>query len=244
MPILNRVIKSDFSLNFTVINATGTGQVAVKIFTPPDEVPPRAAHFLPNRNTFCHRITCLTRLPRSPMQFGKPMGDPKWFGGDVTEGFAVGAQVNVRISMLDASSDCWFCDDSEDPNPPLPVGGYVVQVQPPANAIPSLSSAPSSPLLLQPPFPFDPSPSSSSRHRARRPSCATVTARIWTTALCRLTLARSLHSPRKPSVSFLHSISALFVLLALRTMRNKAACCGLGLIYTDAIFIFLFANPV
>ncbi len=67
------------------------------------------------------------------------MGDPKWFGGDVTEGFAVGAQVNVRISMLDASSDCWFCDDSEDdPNPPLPVGGYVVQVSAPCT-IPSLA---------------------------------------------------------------------------------------------------------
>jgi hypothetical protein len=47
----------------------------------------------------------------------------------VTEGFSVGAQVNVRAPMLDASSDCWFCDDSEDPNPPLPVGGYVVQVR-------------------------------------------------------------------------------------------------------------------
>lgn len=57
------------------------------------------------------------------------MGDPRWFGGDVTEGFSVGAQVNVRAPMLDASSDCWFCDDSEDPNPPLPVGGYVVQVR-------------------------------------------------------------------------------------------------------------------
>lgn len=56
------------------------------------------------------------------------MGDPKWFGGDVTEGFAVGDHVNVRVSMLDASSDCWFCDDSEDPNSPLPIGGYVVQV--------------------------------------------------------------------------------------------------------------------
>jgi hypothetical protein len=29
---------SDFSVNFTVTNATGTGQVAVKIFTPLDEV--------------------------------------------------------------------------------------------------------------------------------------------------------------------------------------------------------------
>ena len=57
------------------------------------------------------------------------MGPPKWLGGDVVEGFAVGAHVNVRVSMLDASSDCWFCDDSEDPNPPLPVGGYVVQVR-------------------------------------------------------------------------------------------------------------------
>jgi hypothetical protein len=62
-----------------------------------------------------------------PTQFGKPMGEPRWFGGDVTEGFAVGDIVNVRAPMLDASTDCWFCDDSEDPNPPLPVGGYVVQ---------------------------------------------------------------------------------------------------------------------
>jgi hypothetical protein len=36
---------SDFSLNFTVTNATGTGQVAVKIFTPPDEVVPFAYCF-------------------------------------------------------------------------------------------------------------------------------------------------------------------------------------------------------
>ena len=34
------------------------------------------------------------------------MGPPKWFGGDVTEGFAVGAQVNVAVPMLDASTDC------------------------------------------------------------------------------------------------------------------------------------------
>lgn len=58
------------------------------------------------------------------------MGPPKWLGGDVVEGFAVGAHANVRVSMLDASSDCWFCDDSEEPNQPLPVGGYVVQVRP------------------------------------------------------------------------------------------------------------------
>jgi hypothetical protein len=47
------------------------------------------------------------------------MGPPKWFGGDVTEGFAIGAHVNVAVPMVDASSDCWFCDDSEDPNQPL-----------------------------------------------------------------------------------------------------------------------------
>jgi hypothetical protein len=57
------------------------------------------------------------------------MGPPKWLGGDVVEGFAVGDHTNVRVSMLDASSDCWFCDDSEDPTQPLPIGGYVVQVR-------------------------------------------------------------------------------------------------------------------
>ncbi len=57
--ICYHIIRSDFSLNFTVINATGTGQVAVKIFTPPDEVL-RAAHF----NFFCPRN--LTRTFLSP----------------------------------------------------------------------------------------------------------------------------------------------------------------------------------
>jgi hypothetical protein len=33
----------DFSINFTVTNATGTGQVAVKVFTPLDEVTGRYA---------------------------------------------------------------------------------------------------------------------------------------------------------------------------------------------------------
>jgi hypothetical protein len=31
------LLVQDFSLNFTVANATGTGQIAIKIFTPLDE---------------------------------------------------------------------------------------------------------------------------------------------------------------------------------------------------------------
>jgi hypothetical protein len=57
-------------------------------------------------------------------QFGKPMGEPKWLGGSVTEGFAVGSHVGVGTRLLYASLDCWFCNNSL----PLPVGAYVVQV--------------------------------------------------------------------------------------------------------------------
>ena len=112
----------------------------------------------------------------------------------MTEGFSVGAQVNVRAPMLDASSDCWFCDDSEDPNPPLPVGGYVVQVRLWWQGVACLRT-----------FAIQTFLNAAFVTCCRRVLSAMVIARTWTMKLCRLTPAPSPRSLRKLSVFSLPS---------------------------------------